>query len=296
MRKFKLATVLFFACHILGAQVNYDWWNNIHNWDGYKSWILYIQNVPGIMGPNALPVPELQNGLMDTNITMLTAAETHVAPGDFTANLLTELNFPIKKAVALRVWWVPVEYFKTDTIIRDKRAARTREAKGFALGDVYIGMLIPLVQHKTNWPDLLLNITLKTASGSRYEDARFVDAPGYAFDISAGKNFTWQAVFPGANLRWYGSLGFLVYQTHYETYFQNDCLSYGAGVDLWKGNHTLRLQVAGYSGYLEGPDSPTVGRAEYQYKIKKTALILRLQTGNDSFPFTSVRAGCQFTL
>ncbi len=150
---------------------------------------MFIENVPGVMGPNAMPVPELQNGLMDTNFTLLSAAETHVAPGDFTANLFTLINIPIKKAVALQVWWVPVEFFKTDTIIRDKRAARTREAQGFATGDVYIGMHIPLVEHKNNWPDLLLNITLKTASGGRYQDARFLDAPGYAFDVSAGKNF-----------------------------------------------------------------------------------------------------------
>jgi hypothetical protein len=294
-----LLVLLAFVCSfglIQGQQDDHQWWNNIHNWDGVRSWSSYIPMLPGKMGPNALPVPDNQIGCIDTNLNLLLAPEIHVAPNDFTSNLFTRINVPIKQAVALQVWWVPIEYFKTDTIIRDMRAARTRQAEGFAMGDVYIGMHVPLVHDKKGWPDLMLGINLKTASGNRLQDARFTDSPGYWFELSAGKNFTLPNILPNAVWRWYASSGFYVYQTNRTDYFQNDALLLGGGLDVSGKRLKLRLQLNSYTGYFNDFDAPVVARVEAQYSLQKSLVFLRLQGGNESYPFTSVRMGMNIRL
>lgn len=278
------------------AQISYDWWNNIHQWDGITPWTSYIPNTPGKMGPNALPVPDNQIGRIDTQLTLLVAQEWHQAPGDFTTNAFLRANVPIKKAVALQVWWVPVAYFATDTMVRDMRAARTRSARGLATGDVYISTLVPIVTDKAHWPDILLNINLKTASGTRLQDARFADAPGYFFELSAGKDFNWPSVWGNAKLRWYASAGFLAYQTSRLDYYQNDAIMAGGGIDVSSKRFTLRCQLNGYAGYLKDLDTPVVGRVEMQYHPKNTKWFVRLQNGNASYPFFSLRAGAVLAL
>ncbi len=287
-------TFLLLVFNSAYAQDDYTWWNNIHNWDGVQSWSTYIPMVPGKMGPNALPVPDNQDGRIDTNLRLLLAPEVHLAPNDFTTNLFTRINIPIKKAVALQIWWVPIEYFKTDTIVRDMRAARTREAKGFAMGDVYIGMQIPLIANKKGWPDLMLGINLKTASGNGLQDARFTDSPGYWFELSAGKDFKLPSVLPKVTFRWYASSGFYVYQTNRTDYFQNDALMLGGGLDVNVGRITLRYQLNSYTGYFREFDTPRVARVEGRYKLTNSLLFFRIQGGDESYPYTSLRGGVEF--
>jgi hypothetical protein len=291
----RLLAFLFFSLlfNVYGQNKDYTWWNNIHNWDGVRSWSQYIPVSPGKMGPNALPVPDMQNGAMDSNLTLLAAAETHYNTNDFTANLFTRINIPVRKAIELQIWWVPVAYFKTDTVVRDMRAARTREAEGFATGDIYIGTLIPLVQHKKGWPDLLLSINLKTASGNRLEDARFTDSPGYFFDLSGGKDFDLSS-FEGWQIRPYALAGFYVYQTNRDDYYQNDAFLWGVGVDLKNEDWHFVLQASGYIGYLDDFDQPTVIRLELQRLFTQGDLVMRIQQGNASYPFLSARLGWRF--
>ena len=189
MRNRVLILLVCVAQFIQAQPDNMNWWNNRHNWDYVRSWSDYMELQPGTMGPNALPVPELRNGAMDSSFSFLTAGEIHTAPNDFTGNLFLGANIPIKNAVSIQVWWVPVEYFETDTLVRDFRKARSWDPKGYSVGDVYIATLIPVVRNHAKWPDILLGINLKTASGNNLENARFTDAPGYYFDVSFGKTY-----------------------------------------------------------------------------------------------------------
>ena len=242
----KYFVILFLAISQIGfaqEQDDYVWWNNRHNWDGQTSWSRYITMEPGAMGPNALPVPELRNGQLNAQFTLLVAPEVHFAPGDFTADLFMKINIPIKNLAALQIWWVPVEYFETDTIVRDFRKARTKSAQGFAVGDVYIGTLIPLIQNLDNFPDVLLGINLKTASGNRLQDARYTDTPGYFFDLSFGKQIYKHEDW---SIRLYGMGGFFVYQTNRDDYFQNDAFMWGGGTDINFKQWTLIARITGY--------------------------------------------------
>lgn len=292
LRNTLIACMLF--C-FTGAKAQYAWWVEIHDWDWISHWSDYMSFQPGTMGPNALPVPDLQRGRMDTNLTLLAAPEVHLAQNDFTANLFTRINIPIKKAVALQVWWVPLEYYKTDTVVRDFRAARTRSAEGYSTGDVYIGMLIPIVTDHDKWPDLMLSINLKTASGTDLEDARYTDAPGYWFDLSGGKDLPLKNN-SGWVFRPFASAGFYVYQTNSTVYFQNDALMLGAGLDFKNDQWRFSAQYAQYSGYFREYDLPKVLRLEIERTHKSLTYYFRVQEGNHSYNFTSFRAGVRLNL
>lgn len=289
----RITLLLVLALSMHSAKAQYAWWVEIHDWDWVSHWSDYMSFQPGTMGPNALPVPDLQRGRIDTNLTLLAAPEVHFAKNDFTANLYTKINIPIKKAVALQVWWVPIEYYITDTVVRDFRAARTYEAEGHATGDVYIGMLIPLTTDLEKWPDLLLSINLKTASGSKLEDARYTDAPGYWFDLSGGKDLPLKN-HQGWYFRPFASTGFYVYQTNSTVYFQNDAYMFGAGLDLKNDKWRFSAQYAQYSGYFREYDLPKVVRLEIERTHKRLTYYFRFQEGNQSYNFTSLRAGLRY--
>ena len=288
----RLLFILALASQLLWAQPdNMNWWNNRHNWDYVRSWSEYIEVQPGTMGPNALPVPELRNGEMDTNFTLLAAGEVHTAPNDFTANAFLSVNIPIKKTISIQVWWVPFEYFETDTLVRDFRKARTWEAQGTSVGDVYIATVIPLVQQKEKWPDILLGINLKTASGNNLENARFTDSPGYFFDVSFGKTYN---LGESWTIRPHAMGGFYVYQTNRTDYFQNDCIMWGAGADVRSADWLFKVHVTGYAGYFGEYDQPAVIRLEASRWFGRTRILARYQNGNDSFPWHTFRLGAEF--
>jgi hypothetical protein len=283
----------FFRAYDLAAQTDFSWWNDIHNWDGVTPWNRMLIMDPGHMGPNAIPVPELRNGLIDSSLTLTIAPETYFGEGDMTVDLYTQVNIPFQKMVSLQITWIPVEYFKTDTVVRDWRLARTREAKGVYTGDVYISTVVQLIRDKKFWPDLILGINLKTASGNGINDARHTDSPGYYFDLAGGKNFPLKN---NSSLRISAMAGFYVYQTNRDDYFQNDGLLWGAGLSYTSGSIRLQADCSGYMGYLSNLDNPVLFRIELRKYLSKCDLFLKIQQGNSSFPFTGIRMGTTFYL
>lgn len=237
------------------------WWNEANNWDGVTHWSRYITFSPYYMGANALPVPSVTEGNYESVTRLSLGGEAHFSEGDATQDAITALHLPITGGrVALRMDWMAVEHFATDTIVRDMRAARDRDGEGFSTGDVYISTLVQLLPERERVPGVLLRLRLRTASGSNLASARHTDAPGYSFDLSIGK---WMAGRGGWLKRWrpHAMAGFLVYQTNRIDYFQNDCLLFGAGVIGDHGAWRSSLQVAGYLGYIGFNDRPIVLRA-----------------------------------
>lgn len=291
MRYLVTFTFLILSTSVFAQDEDFRWWNDIHNWDGITPWNSYINVAPGTMGPNALPVPEMRNGHLDTFYTLTISGETHFAENEFVGNAYIEANIPIKNAVAMQVTWYPYEYFETDTIVRDFRAARTREAKGSATGDLYIATVIPIVQNHEKWPDILIGINLKTATGNRLEDARYTDSPGYYFDASFGKSY---ALKNDWSLRPHAMGGFYVYQTHDDKYVQNDAIMWGLGFDLNNNSWLFKTQLTGYSGYFRYYDTPVVFRLQVSKLFDNTRVNLRYQVGNSSYDFHSVRLGLTY--
>lgn len=273
----------------LSAQQDFGWWNEKHNWDGVTNWRDYIITSPGLMGPNALPVPPVKDGRLPMGWFAEVAVAHHFREGDPTLNLWGDVYLPLGEKAGLRAWMVPLERYRMDTLIRDARRARDFDGRGWATGDLNIGTYVQLLENSTQGLDLLLTINLRTASGNELGAARFTDAPGYFFDLSAGKSFNWGK---DATLRPHATLGFYVWQTNEEEYRQNDAILYALGIQWERSDWRLELSLSGYSGYIGLNDRPAVVELNWMGSgEKQSGWSIGIRRGINDFPYTSFRLG-----
>lgn len=276
---------------------DYQWWNDKHDWDGFTPWPDYITISPGLMGPNALPVPTIKNGTISPNAYFKFGATKHHSKGDKTQNLQTELYLPLfTNRVGLNFELVPIEHYRMDTFTRDVRRARNITGEGFAVGDLYVGTYIQLIENQEKLPDVLLTINLKTASGNKLSDARYTDAPGYFFDLSFGKNID----LNGQKTRFikpYAMFGFYVWQLQGGDQFQNDAFLYGLGFDLDFPGFRVKNHLGGYYGYLGNGDRPAVYRLRFETKLSGVLNYeFQFQQGLNDYGFTSFSLSCKADL
>ncbi len=273
------------------AQNEHWWWYEIHQHDGVTPWQRYLIMSPGFFGPNAFPIPDINNGLLNTNVELEAALEGHFNKHEQTENVFTKLFIPLMEGkVGLQLSMVPIEFFNYDTLIRDRRFSRNYEGRGHASGDLYIGTLIQLIKDHHKWPDLLLSINLRTASGNEFESARFADAPGYYFDLSAGKSIVFREKSFLQSFRWYAMLGFYVWQTNLADHMQDDAFLYGTGFQLKSKSFSINNEFGGFYGYLNNGDRPMVYRMQLiTIREKNVNFSLRFEHGFSDYNFRSLR-------
>ena len=289
----KTLTFLFLLLSTINAhaQEDFSWWTEIHHWDGYTPWNQYMTMSTSFLGPNALPVPEVMKGSIDTLASLELSGDYNFSRGDKTKNIFTRGYLPLyENRFAVSIDVIPYEWYKTDTFTRDHRAARGRNGKGGAGGDIYFYSIFQILRNKAKWPDLSFRAAFRLASGTNLRNARYTDGPGYFFDLSAGKNYAIRSnVF-----RVYAMTGFYAYQTFDLQHLQNDCFLYGSGVDFILKKWVLSQSVAGYSGYLDIGDKPLVYRAEIQLISKKIDWKVSYQWGLHDYDFQRIRIGVVF--
>lgn len=286
-----LLLCLWYLAVTPAAAQDFGWWNTANDWDGVSHWRHYLTLSPAFLGPNALPVPEVQSGRMDTITRLAVAADAHYSSGDRTTNAFLELFRPLfSDRAALRLWYVPLEFYRMDPATRDARAARDFDGRGTASGDVYVGTHVQLLRDQRRWPDLLLTLNFRTASGTQLSAARHTDTPGYFFDLSAGKTLALGG--RGVTVRPFVATGFYVWQLFSDQHLQNDAWSYGAGAELTTAGWRLTPSLAGYAGYLNDGDRPLVARLTLQTNRRRTVEYqARLQHGLHDFGYSSLRLG-----
>lgn len=291
-----ILTLLMFQKGSCFAQ-DYQWWNDKHNWDGITPWYDYMITSPAFMGPNALPVPTIQNGTIVKNAYFKFSLDKHFSKGDKTENLHTELYLPLfTNRVGLNIKLVPIEHYKMDTLTRDIRKARNIHGEGYAVGDVCFGTYIQLIENKERFPDVLLTINFKTASGTKLLDARHTDTPGYFFDLSFGKSFNLNKQ-EKRFIKPYAMLGLYVWQLHGRAKFQNDAFLYGLGFDLVFPRLEIKNSFGGYYGYIGDGDRPMVYRLIFGSKFDSVFNYeLRFQQGMHDNNYTSLRLSCNANL
>jgi len=292
-----LSLSLILLLNLAGFSQDYGWWNEKHNWDGVTPWTDYIIISPGFMGPNALPVPEIKKGLLPQNSSFELSVENHFGYGDYTQNLFAELYATLfSDNVALYLTSVPVEHYRTDTLIRDERRSREYDPQGISAGDIYLGTAIQIVKNKPVFPDVLISFTLKTALAGNLGGARFTDSPGYYFDLSGSKEFQ-LSNSALTSIRPYGLVGFYAWQTYSSNLRQNDAVIYGLGFDLTFRKFMISQTFGGYSGYKDNGDKPMVYRAEFKTTFE-SALNFKfmLQHGFRDFPYHTIRAGVVYNM
>ncbi|REJ80821.1 MAG: hypothetical protein DWQ44_04880 [Bacteroidetes bacterium] len=292
MRKSLKLIILILLSHVhVRAQDEFLWWVEKHDWDGISHWSRYMTFSTSFMGPSALPVPEVRKGNFEKRFEVEQMAGAHFSKGENTLDFFSRVLLPIAESkAALEFFVMPLEFFDTDTITRDVRAARTREGKGHSGGDIYIASLIQIASGRKNFPDIMLELTLRTASGTRLRDARHTDAPGYYMNLSSGKTIS-LGQDRKDSLRPHVMAGFYSWQTNDPDHFQNDAFLYGAGLDYIRDAFSVSATLSGYSGYLNNGDSPLVFRAEGKWGFRNKDIKLWYRKGLKDFDYQSIRVG-----
>lgn len=289
MRKSFLVPFIFFA---FGSHAQtFDWWAQLVHWDGISEWPKYMITQPAYMGPNALPVPRISNGSIDSINSFSTSGSFHFSKGDNTQNLTLYANYClVKNVISFDASWIPYEHFTMSHAIKERRHVFSHfYYDDHTSGDIHLNTTIQLLNKWRQYIHLALRIGYRFPTGGGLGTARYTDGPGYYFDLSFGKPIH------SPQLKWIGMLGFYSWQLIQYGRRQNDAFLFGTGME-WN-TRTIRLQtyVAGYLGYLAySGDKPVVFRTSLEKKFNHIGLQAGFQQGLHDFKYTSTELGIKY--
>ncbi len=277
MKRICFSLILFLLSVVASAQ-DWGWWNELHGWEsGMPSWRSFITISPGYLGPNALPVPDVKKGMLSAKKELEFGANLNLREGDNSQHLSGRFYYPFADhKIAIEIYGVMLEHYVMSPEVRDERAARDKDGRGLAVGDLYFSTQLQLWKGR-KFPDTMLRMTGKTASGGRLDAARYADSPGYFFDLSFSKQLGNETA--GTGFLPFASFGFYSWQTNDDLNLQNDCYMYSAGFDLSTGKWDISNSLAGYSGYKEERDKPMVYNFEVKRNLKQNALRFQFTYG-----------------
>jgi hypothetical protein len=287
MRVFSIMTLCLFA--IKSHAQTFDWWSQNVHWDGVSHWSRYIITEPGYLGPNALPIPRISNGSIDSSISVSATGNFHFSKGDNTQNLAIYANYClVKELISFDAAWVPYERYSMSHEIKTKRHVFSHfYYDNHAAGDIHLNTNIRVLSKKQF--QMALRIGYRFPAGGGLGTARYTDGPGYYFDLSYGRPFN------HSNIKWIGMAGFYAWQLISDKHRQNDAFLFGNGLE-WN-TKSLRLQtyIAGYLGYLKNSgDKPIVFRANLEKKLNRSSLLAGFQQGLHDFKYSSMEIGLKY--
>lgn len=291
---FFLISFLFISTSVIFSQT-LDWWKNLVSWDGVSHWSKYINYSPRYMGPNALPVPKLATGSIDSVTSFSLTGNYHFIKGDKTINPALYGNYVlVKNRVSIEGFFVPVERFNTSHEIKEERKIYYEKYyQKTAMGDLHLNVNIQLLNKIRKDISLGLRLGYRYPISGRTElaTARMTDAPGYFFDISASRPFS-----KTSNWKWMTMAGFLVWQTNGVVFSQDDALLFGGGIEYNKNSFKFQSSITGYLGYIGNGDSPIVYRVNLEKRGKNIGGIFQFQKGLQDFYYTSFETGIKIYL
>jgi len=266
------------------SEKDWAWWNILHGWEtGMPSWRYFLIISPGYLGPNALPVPEVTKGIISDKKELEFGSDYHFMKGDNAQDISGRFYYPFAKGkIAVEISGIMVEHYSMSDKIRDKRIARDEDGHGIAAGDLYFTTMIQLFKNR-KFPDTMLRMSCKTASGGRLDAARYSDSPAYFFDLSFSRMMRGGKILP------YGMLGFYSWQTNDDMNLQDDAFLYGAGFDICSGKMTVSNSVSGYYGYKGNGDRPFVYTFGLQKKLKHNTIRLQYLHGIHDWMYRTVK-------
>lgn len=258
-----------------------------------------IHHTTNYFGPNANPVPEFTDALIPQNTNVTLIGDYYFGHGDNTFSNNVKVEIPlIPEKVSVKVWKTLIEYYSVTDEIVSRRSMQKNN--GFATGDFYIQTRIRILSEKKNSPSLVLNSTLKTASGSDFKNRRFFNTAGYYFDVELGKSFVFNDSFID-EIRLVSDLGFFSWDVQTPNInVQDDAVMYGFKFILKHKNISLENTFSGYEGWIKRVDDygnkPMVFSSRLNFEVRKTLWFLQFQHGIKYFPFEQIRVGVQIPL
>ena len=252
-------------------------------------------------GPNANPVPEFTDGRIPQKTTISLMADYYFGYGDETKNGYFKIEIPlVSERVSFKIWSTVFEHYKVTPELSAYREMNGN-LSGKSNGDFYVQTRISLLKEKKTAPAIILNSTLKTASGTNFNERRYFDTPGYYFDMEIAKSIYTKAKFIN-EIRAVGNLGFLCWETTGSS--QNDAPMYGAKVIIGNKKWNLDNKIAGYWGWIhtnkklcplgDYGDAPLVYSSKITFKSEYMDYFAQYQYGINDFPYHQIRLGISF--
>ncbi len=263
----------------------------------------WLQFSPQTMGPNALPVPSTEMALIEEKSHIEVGAHYHWMPGDTVLNSFLSIYWCIApKRVAVEIWACPTETFHMGNEVRDQRQIYWDDQGWTTVpGDIWISTYVQLLRDERYFPDLVLNYSTKTTTGSSTH-ARYTDAPLHYFYLAAGKNIPLEG-YLFDQVRISGQIGFYVWQTNMVEVSQDEGPMFGLALLLRKGCFSLTNEFSGYSGYdayrIRGDlgrnnNDPLLFRSKLEAGRKIKGKV-EFQTGFRNCPYQTFRAGMVYS-
>ncbi|HCP41197.1 MAG TPA: hypothetical protein DIT65_05325, partial [Cryomorphaceae bacterium] len=253
-----------------------DWWNNTHNWDGATPWTHYMKFSHAYLGPNAIPIPTLQR--YDRSY-FKGSSQLSLIKEDSFLSLHNELHWD-RGHTQIHITHQSIEFYQTSAELRDYRISRDENSEGVLAGDVLIDISTRI--WKKEQGAVWFTFHTKTAAGP-LPQARFTDAPGYAFFFSHQNTLS-----PIGN--WVPTLtteaGFQVYQTHWVDYPQNDGFLGNIGLQLQKDETYFSARLRTFTGYFLDGDWPRLLEIQWQNDLSFGQTQLGWTRGLNDYPFS----------
>lgn len=252
-----------------------------------------IHHTTNYFGPNANPVPDFTDARIPESTQLSIYGDYYFGHGDKTISNLKKIEIPIiSEKVSVKIWKVLLEKYSVTDEVKNRRGMQKN--KGIATGDVYIQTRIKLLSEKEKLPCIILNSTLKTASGSDFKNRRFFNTAGYYFDLEMGKSFMFENSFI-KELRVVSDLGFYSWDIQTPNLnVQDDAVMYGFKAVLKHKSIIWENTFSGYTGWIK---RAIVFASKIGVETKnKTVWFLQYQHGIRYFPFEQLRIGVQLPL
>ncbi|MDA9945381.1 hypothetical protein N9D65_00860 [Schleiferiaceae bacterium] len=289
MRRVLLIVLVLFS---FNAQAQLDWWNQVHNWDGATPWTHYMKYSHAYLGPNAIPIPTLQRPITGRRPAMSyfkSSSQMSLIEDDSFLSLHNELHWD-RGHTQIHITHQSIEYYRTSTELRDYRISRDEDSEGVIAGDILIDISTRLWERDRE--AVWFTFHTKTAAGP-LPQARFTDAPGYAFFFSHQKSFS--------SIRsWVPTLttdaGFQVYQTHWVDYPQNDGFLGNMGLQVQKDETIFSARIRTFTGYFQDGDWPRLLELQWNQNLSFGQTQVGWTRGLNDYPFSFLTVGLVYWL
>ncbi len=219
-------------------------------------------------GPNALPVIDMSAGETSKELSIEISGSYFRGfdqSNTFTPNL--RLNIPLfSRWVNLEAWYSVMDFYSMQNAKCKMHNLTTPHSLSHwhnVAGDIYVSTNIQVLHR--NWfktkyiPSAVARIGIKTASGGDFKNHRFIDAPGYFFDLTVAEKIEFENSWP-RTLSFAGSIGFYCWQTGRAE--QNDAYMYGLRAEFEARYLRLLAEWGGYTGWQKNGDCPMVIKAK----------------------------------
>jgi hypothetical protein len=254
-------------------------------------------------GPNANPVPEFADATIPAKTTITLTGDYYLGHGDHTENGYAKIEFPlIPERVSFKVWSTILEHYQVTPQLSAERSMLNGNTSGIANGDIYFQTRILLFKEQGNVPDVIVNTTLKTASGTNQQYERYFNTPGYYFDAEIGKSINTKSSFI-SEIRGVVDFGFMCWETERQS-TQDDAPMYGGKIILGNEHWKLENSLSGYWGWMHTNirygsnygDAPMIYTGKIMKQCGNINYFAQYEYGIHDFPYQQLRLGISFPL